>query len=282
MQHKALTERLNEMDDLKQITTAFSEVAFRKIQSIRDSVESQREYMLYLENIFEEARIEHARIGRTKKGKQKLTFLAHNGKSVAVLFSANQGLFGSITSEVFAHFANFVRGRDVEVTIVGNIGVQAFKHAFPQRPFTQFSLPDSSFPGALIGPVVSHLAAYDQIDLFFGTFESVVSQKPASATISSQLPSNDTVAKRKERYFFEPTLVEVLRFFESEMFYSQLLTVSQESVLGKLGSRAKSMDQASEKIETEQKKFKNLIRKSYHREIEKKQHSQLSQYMFNN
>jgi ATP synthase F1 gamma subunit len=277
MASKAIKEEISQMHLLHDITVAFSELAFRKIQSIRDDVISERNYMNLLEEVFLIARKEYQFIykRKSKNSKKGLTFLAHNGKKAAVLFSANQGLFGAITSQVFDKFSEFVTGTEYEIAIVGSVGVSMFKSRFPNRPFTKFELPDLNAPGALLGPMVNHLAAYDEINIFHGMFVSALRQDAGKYTISSTLPEQQAEIKLGERFYFEPSLEDVLRFFESEMFYSQLLSVSWQSMLAKLGSRAVSMDQASQRILKETEKKSIVFRKLSKRDHEKKQGSLL-------
>ncbi len=61
-----------------------------------------------------------------EKGKEKITFLAHNGKTVAVYLSANTGLYGDIVRKTFDLFMKDAQTGGIEATIVGKHGLGLF------------------------------------------------------------------------------------------------------------------------------------------------------------
>lgn len=274
-----------ELSALEVITRAFSEIASKHMLQSRESVFMNRSYLEGLTKLFDEIRssyhkeiLDIAKDRNQKQGKN-ITFLSHNGKTVMVLFTANNGLYGSIIQDTFDLFVKeYQLLKNVEVTIIGELGKALFEASFPNQPFTYFSLSDKNVTKEELTLLARHIVQYSEIRFFFGKFQNIVVQNPEMLPVKSNLEMNSQV-ESKTRYLFEPNLESILVFFESELFGSILKQTVEESSLAKLGSRVFAMDEASSKISEERKRLLSEQLSISHREANKKQLNSLSSIM---
>ncbi len=252
---KDITEEIIEISSLKELTQVYGEIASTRMKKIRGYVLRNREYLAAIKSIFEDTLAAYAQKisklvaeGKLSKGSQ-VTFLAHNGKPVSVLISSNTGFFGSIVKETFDKFIAEVRQENAEVTIVGKVGRSLFLEAEPRRPYIFFDLPDYGIDTAKLAEVIKHLVQYSQIKIYYGKFQSVVTQRPDIQTISAGTQVTGDTALPKVQYLFEPNVEDILMFFETQIFASVFDQSIRESQLSKFASRIIAMDAASQNIE---------------------------------
>jgi ATP synthase F1 gamma subunit len=283
---KSISKEITQVSSLKALTEVYGEIASIRMRKIRGFVLKNREFLASIENIFKDALDYYAKKlsdlvveGKIKEG-GRVTFLAHNGKTVAVLISANTGFFGEVVKETYKKFIEDIRNQDIEVTIIGRLGRSLFLEEEPNHPYTYFELPDYGTDLAKLSETIKHLVQYEEIRVYYGKFYSVVTQKPTTFSISAGKPVTRQVKKLEVAYIFEPSVEKILMFFETQIFASLFDQAIRESQLAKFASRILSMDRASENIR------KKLIRlnleglKMSHKIANRKQLNSLSSSVY--
>jgi len=248
--NRQIDKRIEGLATLREVAKVYGKISAVRMQKIRQSVLLNRIFSEGMDDIFKQVLYTYSREIEKKGGKRTdgRTFLANNGRVVSVFISANTGLYGDIISRTFELFYEGVKGADVEVAIVGRLGRRLFLESFPGRPYTYFDLPDYKPESKYLTDIVRHLVQYKEINVYFGKFQNIVSQKPDKLIVSRevQLPKESMAVAVK--YIFEPSMEGVLKFFEGEIFGSTLNQVVNESQLAKLASRALAMDRAEQNI----------------------------------
>lgn len=279
MDRRTIKARQEVLDTLEGLTKAYAEISSTRMKKTRSSVLTSRDYLGSLDEIFKDVRESYKRevlkLVKKKKGQDKVTFLAHNGKTISVFVSANTGLYGDLVSRVFNEFIKEVREKGTEVTIIGKLGLSQFLSAEPKRPYTYFDYPDYGGSKEDLGDIIKHLVQYEEIHVFHGLFKNVVYQEPTVLNISAGTPLEalEVDEKNVKKFLFEPSLEEILVFFETEMFTSSFEHALSESQLAKFASRMISMDKAGENIREEAKKAKLDLLRMTHYVANKKQQS---------
>jgi ATP synthase F1 gamma subunit len=281
IQPKKIITQIKDLQGFKSLITAYEEIASIRMKKTRDSVLYNRAYMNAIEEIFEEVRITYARQARAlakRRGRvPKLTFLAHNGKTVAVFLSANTGLYGEIIHRTYQEFTQEITAGNVEATIVGRYGLSLFINSFPDKPYTYFDLPDSDVQPADLAQIIRHIVQYEEIHIYYGKFLSVIKQEPTRWVVSAEISLDTEDGKApKTSYLFEPSLEEILIFFETELFASLFDQSVNESQLAKYASRVISMNRADKNIDLTLKKLELEHLRINHHEFNKKQVNSLS------
>jgi len=251
---RKIKEEISELSSLQDLVRSYEEIASIRMKKTRDSVLKNRRFLKEIRVIFEEVRASYARQVKalaSKRGKgrnQNVTFLSHNGKTVAVLLSANTGLYGDIIPRTFQKFMEEVKLGISEVTIVGKYGLFLLNSVAPNVPFTFFELPDFAFSRGEVDAIVRHIVQYEEIHVYFGEFQSVIKQEPNEFSISAEISLEKKGTENKISYIFEPSLEEILKFFETAIFASLFDQTISEGQLAKFASRFMAMEKSDENI----------------------------------
>jgi len=281
IEKSAIDEELAEMNTLRTLVRAYEEIASIRMKKIRDQVLASRSYLDAINEIFDEVRLSYSRQTRALakkrgRGKNSVTFLAHNGKSVDVLLSANTGLYGEIVQSTFEKFIASVRTGYSEVTIVGRHGLSLFLGVEPDKPYTFFELPDHGFSKDELDRVIRHMVQYEEIHVFYGKFINVINQQPDELTIAAEIKLSDERPISQTAYIFEPTLENILVFFETEIFGSLFEQAVRESQLAKFASRVIAMDKADNNIRDKLNRLNTEKMRVNHKLSNRKQINSLS------
>ena len=181
---KEIVEEINQMKGLQSLVRVYEEIASYRMKKVRDSVLKNRKFQGEINKVFEQVRESYVREARLlakkrgESGSEKITFLAHNGKKVAVLLSANTGLYGNVVHDTFNIFIEEIRKDNLEVTIIGRYGLSMFLAEEPNRPYTYFDLDDSGVATDDLNKIINHIVQYEEIHVYYGEFVNVISQKP--------------------------------------------------------------------------------------------------------
>jgi ATP synthase F1 gamma subunit len=276
---------LDELKLLGEVSLAFSQISSSRMKRIRVDVLSSRNFQFSIYEIFKEVLSSYARevqaLGRAAR-REKITFLSHNGKAVALFISANTGLYGDIVNRTFELFANDIRGKDVEVAIIGRLGLSMYQQAFPSKPYTYFELADYGKDPENLLEIIKHIVQYERVQIYYGKYENVVRQVPSKYDISAEVPIEGEVGGEANKYIFEPSTEALLGFFESELFTSLFDHAVFESQLAKFSSRMVAMDFASQKIEEELKNTTLRALRSGHDSDNRKQQNSISSVYYLN
>lgn len=278
---RAIEVEINQVKALQTLITAYEEIASIRMKKTRSSVLMNRQFQDEVHDIFEQVRASYAQQVMAlaeKKGRRagKITFLAHNGKTVAVFLSANTGLYGDIVPKTFDFFMREIGEGISEATIIGKQGLSQFLAEAPNRPYTYFDLPDHKVSSDQLTEVIKHIVQYEEIHVYYGKYLSVVTQKPNMLAISAEIELKEEKGKEPVKYIFEPTLEQILMFFETEIFASLFEQTVRESQLAKFASRVMAMDRATENINNNLKKLSFEKLRVAHRAVNRKQLNSLA------
>jgi len=283
---KRIEEEIDQANSLQALTYAYEEIASIRMKKSRNLVLTRRDFLSEINEVFHQVRFSYARqaMALAKKRKirqgEKLTFLAHNGKTVAVFLSANTGLYGDIIRRTFNEFLTEVRKGECEVTIVGKYGLSLYLQEESDRPYTFFDLADYQAKTKQVAKIIKHIVAYEKIHVYYGKFMNVINQKPTMYSISADIGSASDIKDKGDLYLFEPTLENILMFFEREIFASLFEQAVNESELAKFASRVVAMDKAAENLKNYSKQLQTQKLRAAHNLANRKQLNSLSSMFF--
>ncbi|HXK52924.1 MAG TPA: hypothetical protein PLF29_02975, partial [bacterium] len=193
---------------------------------------------------------------------------------------------------------------------VGRVGALYFERLKTKKTYKYFDLPDVIKDQNLTEGLFEYLSRYDAIIVHHGRYENILNQEPVSSSISGDAlrdrvvgegaeeglnlknASDEKIAERKEksntlvtsrrrklpetRYLFEPSLLEVVKYFEFsilELLFNQAI---QESNLSKYASRMIGLNASSDRIQKKLGSLHNSLMFEKHRAESKKQLNKLS------
>lgn len=273
---KEIIEEKEDLSILKELVEVYAEVASIRMKKIREGVLNTRDFLSSIYDIFQDTLQNYRqrmkkRVQEKKLKSGRITFLSHNGKTAAVLISANTGLYGEVVQSTFRKYVKDIKNENIEATIIGKLGVALFQKALPDTPYTFFEYPDYGMEDERLKKIIRHLVQYEALKIYYGKYISVVSQEPAVFSLSAGAQIDENAPDAKVEYIFEPSMEEILKFFETQIFTSVFDQAIRESQLAKLASRIVAMDKASDNIKDAIEDLEFDRMRAYHREKNRKQ-----------
>lgn len=284
-----ITERelLGEVETLSTIKTmveTYQEVSAWRMRLTRNQVLRSRTFLVEINSIFQEVKssyrkeIEELIKKKKVKDQKKVSFLRRNGKTLYVLLSANTGLYGDIVDKTFDLFIKKIKIEQADAVVIGKLGLKLYQEKKITAPVSYFDFPDNDVNLLQLKKIASYILQYEKIIVFYGQFQSIITQTAVLSDISGHIIQEERVSAIPKptpvvaiKYFFEPSLSEILAFFETEIFAFLLERIMRESQLAKFAARVVSLDRAGENI---RKKLSLVIfdkRRMDHREANRKQ-----------
>ena len=273
---KMVFEEIDNLSGLKGMVETYEEIAASRIKRTRESVLKSRYFMEDLNFIFSEVKASYrkeiqALMKKNKKSNEKLSFFVRNGKTLNVLISANTGLYGGLVKGTYDLFINETKKADADVAIIGKQGLAYFLNEKLNRKYVYFDFPDNGVNDEVLKQIITTLISYEKVVVFFGKFQSIVTQNPTMTDISGNIESSEGAEEVSTKYFFEPSLERILAFFEQEIFSSIFEQTVKESQLAKFAARIVNLDSSSENIKKRLNQMLYEKNKLVHRENNKKQ-----------
>lgn len=269
---KQINVEIELLTSLKTMLETYAEIAASRMQRTRRQVLQQRAFLSGLSEIFQQVQASYR--NEVTRFREKET-IRKKRKTALVLLSANTGLYGDLVRRSLALFLQNLKAIEATPIIIGRIGRLLFQEARPGGTFTYFDLPDVIIEIDNLRSIIQELVAYENVLVIHGEFQSIIMQTPRMAVISGTLATSSSGLPRM-KYLFEPSLSEVMRFFETEVFASIFEQSVAESQLAKFASRMMTLDSADEYLNTSLKQV-NLERiKEKHAIHNKKQLSAFS------
>jgi ATP synthase F1 gamma subunit len=258
---KQLEKDLVLTNSLRGLAQAYEEISVTKMQRVRGKVLASREFLEELSKVFSDVkssyRSEISRLlAHKKKGSISFSTFDKNGKSIAVLLTSNNKLYGDIGKKVFRLFLKTVDERDSDIYIIGKVGREYYEATENKKPYQYVEFPDNENSEKSIDTVIKLLEQYETVDIFYGQFVNVLSQNAIFANLSGNNDlQNGDGAKKEVKFSFEPSLEATLSLFENQIFSSLYKQTLHESELSHVASRLRQMENALVNIETYQHKI---------------------------
>lgn len=274
--------------------STYQELAALQMQRVRDSILQTRRYMDGLSDVFIDVRQSHYHkikelVERNKKANQdalsgkknhlSLSTLKKNGKSLVILISPDSKFSGDITRKVFSAFKTYLSTNDRDVALVGAVGERMFVQSFPGKSYQAFDIPEKMVDFSELIPLIKYAITYEQVDIFYSRFYSLISQEPVTNNITgdtSFFEQTQAVEREKRNFLFEPPLQEMLEFFEIQVFSSLIRQALHESYLANLGSRIITLDAATQNITAENAKLDRAFRTAQRHLSNRKQRERIA------
>lgn len=275
---KKVAETIEYFHSLSGIVAAYEEIAAVRMQKIRQNVLYNRDFMAELNNIFQQVRFSYQK----QIEKYRIVLSQDKNKRGALVFiSTNAGLYGDIVFRIFGVFKkDLLASQNSEAIILGQVGKKLFEEAKIPQPATYFEFPDNTIDALQIKKIVEFLRNFGTVTIYHGLFRNIINQEVAASNITGDeiIPgallarlAGKPLPVKPIKIIFEPSLIELLDFFEKEIFVSLFVQMIYEAQLAKYSSRMTSLDNASQNIEKAGKAAAQEANRERHRLINRKQ-----------
>ena len=263
---KEIKENLKALSNIETITRAYQEIANLRMNEIRQTVLSNREFIEELSRVYTLAKKAYLALLKMGGGamKKKESFIKRGRGKVAVFLSGNKPFYGTLILDIWQEIQRDLKEKGGDLVVVGKTGKYFAETSGWGMKMFYFELDDEKPERERVKEIIEFLENYEEIIIFHGRFHTVLSQKVVQTNISG-ITLEKELGEVKS-YLFEPPLEAILEFFETELmsaFFNQTLL---EHRLSRYATRMVAMYQATEnaekireKLETEQKKLERQL-----------------------
>ena len=257
----AIAAELEQIHTVEDLTGVFESVASIKIAKIRNRVVASKDYFAELWQTYRGLRVDpKEQLARVTKN--------HNGRNVLVAVTTEGKLSGEIGNQVIEDVIAASAGSvDTDIIVLGAHGAEQLQqHGI--KITKMFHLPETDLQFD-VTEMIATLEVYNQISVFYQTYESLRVQKVARIELvsavrelSSEVETDAEVEILSSRDFiFEPGITEIADYLESLMMGVALTQVLMESKLAQYASRFNAMNAAKHRA----KEMGNDYSLLYHR-----------------
>ncbi len=291
MKDQAIQNNFNDLKDMNTIVLTYEEVAAIRMQRIRSVVLQKRSFVEELQHVYSVVRRMYKNdildLLKKKKIADTRVLNRRNGKTIAAFIGANTGLYGDIVRKTFEYFYNEVQDHpEYDLAIIGRTGKLLAEEYQMKQAIQYIDLSDQAIQKEELNGLILTLLQYENVILYHGEFKNMLHQDAIASRFdeSSTQPATDensaeTQHQKKEKWLVDPSLEELLNFFESELFSSFVVQTIGEGQLAKLASRIDTLEQATEHIQLEVEKAGRKLDQLNHEILNKKQNDMLSGMM---
>jgi ATP synthase F1 gamma subunit len=272
-----LKQEFEGLSSLEGLVQVYEEVAAGRMQKVRGAVLQSRLFLYGLLEVFSKVKRAYK-----KYSKKVISSRPLNGKTVAVFVSANSGLYGDIVDKTFETFAQYVKKNDVEIVVLGKLGLQMLKDKLPDKLFNYYDFVDEGVEAGSFQVIMRYLLQFEKILVFYGQFKSILVQSPVMTSVSGDADlatagTGGTEENGEERkYLFEPSVEKIAEVFDGEILASVFEQTLHESQLAKFASRMIALDKSEENIQKRLTKIRNEQMALAHAAQNRKQLSTIS------
>lgn len=251
---KKIKIEISDLENLDSMIAAYEEIAATRMRRVKNSVLHNREFLNGLTDVFARVKNTYKKeveklVARKDTKSMKSSLIVSKGRTAAVFLASNTGLYGDIISKTFSDFIRYITTNDVDPVVIGRLGRRLMAHSVYKKEFKFFELSDSVVNDAKVSEIVEFIRKYEHILVFHGKFKDILNQIPARTYVTGQdLTTKVTVQSSEVKSIFEPSLEELLGFFETQILSTLFDQTLYESALSKFTSRMISLDTASSNI----------------------------------
>jgi len=273
MTSKEIDQQIGNLRSVQEITNVYQQIAAMRMRKIKDTVIQNRSFYETLSQVYMETQRVYLKTISPGNGHNYISKYVQksNGKSIAVLLTANTGLYGSVVKDTFNLFIKEQANSKTELAVVGRLGRNWMQAANLGKPFKYFDLPDGTDSiEAGIQQIYDYISDYADISVYHGIFNSIVDQPAKATKITQKLEAKNDAAEILN-FIFEPSIDKVLESFEEQLVYSFFDQSIYEASLAKFGSRMLSLDSATQNISKALTKMQFAHTKMKHRKQGRRQ-----------
>jgi len=260
---KEIEKDLKTVSIIKTISDTYHQIANLRMNQIREKVLRTRYFFNELLNIYQRVKIAYL-FSQKKKGNKEIFFRQTEKEKVLIFLSANEFFYGSLILDIWKKMEKYLAEEKTDLVVIGRTGKYlAERSGWGQKMF-YFELDDVEPEKERMEGIFEFIKKYKKIFVFHGVYEKIISQKPKITEISGWLSAEKKSKIEKKSYLFEPSLEEILDFFETEILAILFSQTVFEHQLAKLAARVIAMYNANEKskeVENSLNILKNKIKR---------------------
>lgn len=236
---------LTQLKTVQDLTQVFESVASMHIARIRNHVVASQQFFAELWPTYRSLRINpRERVSSNRK--------IIKGSSAFVAVTGEGKLGGAADEDVLNEMLGAINGTKPDIIVIGSHGLTRLKQQ-GVKVAAAFTLPSSDIAFS-VGEIIDALEHYEQISVFFQTYESLRLQKVqriellnAVRELGADVTEEDGETVSSRDYIFEPNISEIATYMESVMMGVALTQILMESKLAGYAARFNNMSRAKQR-----------------------------------
>ncbi|MCA9339054.1 F0F1 ATP synthase subunit gamma [Candidatus Saccharibacteria bacterium] len=264
---------LVQIHTVEDITEVFESIASIKISKIRDRVVASKDFFADLWQTYQELRID-------PEEQLKRPHRAQKDRSVFVVITSEGRLSGDVIGQMKeAVLSALDSPKTTDIVVLGYQGAIQFSQQGIEM-LQAYHLPEADAQFG-VSEVIELLQEYDQISVFYQTYESLRVQKIARIELIStirELGDEADVVQQEEgaeivssrSYIFEPSIAEIADYLESMMMEVALTQIIMESKLAQYASRFNAMNAAKHRAHELTKEYSRQFHRAKRNESDER------------
>ncbi|MGD8373681.1 MAG: FoF1 ATP synthase subunit gamma [Candidatus Woesebacteria bacterium] len=250
----SINKDLKQIHTVEDLTEVFESIASLRISKIRNRVIASKAFFADLWQTYQGLRIDPKKRLTSKREK--------NGRKVFLAVTSEGKLGGLSDEQIITNMliAN-TNPQNTDIVVIGSHGAGHLRQA-GIKPIKEFALPvsDSNFS---VADIISVLDKYDQISVFYQTYNSLQTQQATQIELISAVQelssdvaeSEQTVSSRD--YIFEPSIDKIAEYMESVMLGVALIQIIMETKLAQYANRFNNMSRATQQAKQLTEEYKH-------------------------
>lgn len=285
---KQIDQRLSDVKLLQELTSTFEAIAAQNLSATRNRVLSARAFLEEAQKVYTDARDIFVSQNQLDPAQyhQQLRVSTDNGKDLVVVIAPNTKLYGALPEQLLSQATEGIRRKTCDVLVLGKVGAEYFSRLKPPIAFETLEVDDEDWTVEQVHSILTKVAAYHKVTAYYNHFRTVLTADVIEADLSLTNPfQNPAPAEPKKDdqqdaqpspevkgpapknpfakwlthvkhlsdgpdALFEPSLEEVLNFFETTILKTLLHQKVRESLLSRYAARMVAMDVATENAKT--------------------------------
>ena len=235
---KALNQLIEDGQSLKLITQSLGEIAAVRLSRIKTNVERNRAFYKEITAIYYMVKL---------IAQQNRLSSPNNNKTISVLLTSNSQFAGKINSELSRYFIKNSSQLATDRIVVGKTG-QINMQGVQELPFKPLVFSEDLPSYQELKTLADAIKGYKRVLIYYSKMESMLLQKPAVIDITATAENIKAEAQQLS-YIFEPQILVVLAFFDTQINILLLEQTLLESELTRVVNRLVSMSDAEDKAD---------------------------------
>lgn len=187
-----------------------------------------------------------------------------NEKKLMVLISANERLYGDIVSKICKYFISDLKASNNDALVIGQVGKQLLSEENITSKVYYFDLDDYKPDPLVVRQILGVINQYDKVVVYHGQNDTLLKQIAVKSDVALQVPE---MVKPSRRYIFEPTILDVLNFLNSQVVVNTFSQKIYSNEVARLSARRWSWTKEQmaraeyiEDLNTDYQKYKKQFR----------------------
>jgi len=250
-------KELKELETLKMVSTALLEVSAIRIKSFKSEFEQNRLFFDEMNDLYNLVKISATKL------QYKIPTLNKKENSVYVAITSNSRFYGLLNSEVVRILIGEVSKQpNAQVLIIGSTGKRYIENAEGAIRQSEFLIFKEDYPTPNeMQMFLEKTNSFDRVFVCYPKFVNLFTQEATVVDITHTPEFEKEIADKQIHHIFEPELIHILHFFETQVRKVLFIRIMLEAELSRIAARITKMNVTEERAKEAIRKKEQQLRK---------------------